>query len=67
MALKAAGMEKILRILILEDRSSDADLIEFELREAGIAFTSQRADFQFNFSSFQQVALYPQVEYVLCQ
>jgi CheY-like chemotaxis protein len=37
-------MEKILRILILEDRVSDADLIEFELQEAGIAFTSQRTD-----------------------
>jgi CheY-like chemotaxis protein len=37
-------MDKILRILILEDRVSDADLIEFELQEAGIAFTSQRAE-----------------------
>jgi CheY-like chemotaxis protein len=36
-------MEKVLRVLILEDRVSDADLIEFELQEAGIAFTSQRA------------------------
>jgi CheY-like chemotaxis protein len=44
MPLKATDMEKILRILILEDRSSDADLIEFELQEAGIAFTSRRAE-----------------------
>jgi CheY-like chemotaxis protein len=35
-------MDKISRILILEDRTSDADLIEFGLQEAGIAFTSQR-------------------------
>jgi CheY-like chemotaxis protein len=44
MQLMAFDMEKILRILILEDRASDADLIEFELQEAGIAFTSQRAE-----------------------
>ena len=37
-------MVKEIRILILEDRVSDADLIEFELQEAGIAFTSQRAE-----------------------
>jgi CheY-like chemotaxis protein len=37
-------MDKILRILILEDRTSDADLIEFGLQEAGIAFTSQRVE-----------------------
>ena len=30
-----------MRILILEDRASDNDLIEFELQEAGIAFTSK--------------------------
>ena len=35
-------MDRILRILILEDRTSDADLIEFGLQEAGIAFTSHR-------------------------
>ena len=35
-------MDKI-RILILEDTGSDADLMEFELQEAGISFTSQRA------------------------
>jgi CheY-like chemotaxis protein len=33
---------KNIHILILEDRDTDADLIEFELQEAGIAFTSQR-------------------------
>ena len=31
-----------IRILILEDLRTDADLIEFELQEAGIHFTSQR-------------------------
>jgi CheY-like chemotaxis protein len=35
-------MDKVLRILILEDRASDADLMEFGLEEAGIAFTSRR-------------------------
>jgi CheY-like chemotaxis protein len=34
----------MLRILILEDRASDADLMEFGLQEAGIAFTSRRVD-----------------------
>jgi CheY-like chemotaxis protein len=37
-------MVKEIRILILEDRVTDADLIEFELQEGGIAFTSQRAE-----------------------
>jgi two-component system sensor histidine kinase/response regulator len=37
-------MDKNIRILILEDRVSDADLIEFELQEEGIAFTSQRTE-----------------------
>jgi CheY-like chemotaxis protein len=37
-------MDKILRILILEDRVSDADLIKFELQEMGVAFTSQRVE-----------------------
>ncbi len=37
-------MDKPLRVLILEGRASDADLIEFELQEAGIAFTSQRVE-----------------------
>jgi len=36
-------MNKNLRILILEDSASDADLIEFELMEAGFAFTPRRA------------------------
>jgi CheY-like chemotaxis protein len=31
------------RILILEDMDSDADLMEFELQDAGIPFTSRRA------------------------
>lgn len=35
-------MDKNIRLLILEDRTSDADLIEFELMEAGLAFTSKR-------------------------
>jgi len=35
-------MDKTLRLLILEDRPSDADLMEFELMEAGITFTSKR-------------------------
>ena len=34
-------MEKPVRILILEDRASDNDLMEFELQEGGIAFTSK--------------------------
>ena len=34
-------MDNNLHILILEDRISDAKLIEFELQEAGIDFTSQ--------------------------
>ena len=32
-------MDKNIRILILEDSASDADLVEFELMEAGLAFT----------------------------
>jgi DNA-binding NtrC family response regulator len=34
-------MEKPVRILILEDRSSDNDLMKFELQEAGIDFTAK--------------------------
>jgi CheY-like chemotaxis protein len=34
-------MEKPVRIIILEDRASDNDLMEFELREAGIDFTAK--------------------------
>ena len=36
-------MDKNIRILILEDRATDADLMEFELMEAGLAFTAKRA------------------------
>ena len=36
-------MDKVMRILILEDTASDADLMEFELMDAGIAFTVKRA------------------------
>ncbi len=35
-------MEKTIHILLLEDNAADADLIEFELREAGINFTLKR-------------------------
>jgi PAS domain S-box-containing protein len=35
-------MDESLRILILEDRATDADLAEYELAEAGIEFTSER-------------------------
>ena len=34
-------MEQPVRILILEDRASDDDLMEFELQEAGLVFTSK--------------------------
>ena len=37
-------MEKVLRILILEDVPTDAELIEFELGEAGISFTARCAE-----------------------
>ena len=40
-AVGCSVMEKLVRILILEDRASDNDLMEFELQEAGIAFTSK--------------------------
>ena len=36
-------MDKVIRILILEDRASDADLMEYALMDAGLAFTSRRA------------------------
>src|SRR5512145_1527756 len=36
--------EKELRILILEDVPSDAELEESELRDAGVTFTSLRVD-----------------------
>ena len=35
-------MDKMLRILILEDCASDIDLVEFELQEAGIAYTARK-------------------------
>ena len=35
-------MEKVLRVLMLEDTPTDAELIEHELRKANIAFTSKR-------------------------
>jgi len=35
-------MDEKIRILILESRTTDADLIEFELIEAGLAFASKR-------------------------
>lgn len=38
------GMEQTLRILILEDVPTDAELIERELRRAGIKFAAQRVD-----------------------
>jgi len=31
-----------IRILILEDRATDADLVEFELLQSGLAFTAKR-------------------------
>ncbi len=39
---KEASAARILRILILEDMPSDADLIEYELREAELCFTALR-------------------------
>jgi DNA-binding NtrC family response regulator len=35
-------MDRILRILILEDCATDADLIEYELQEASIDFIARR-------------------------
>jgi PAS domain S-box-containing protein len=40
--LRSHGMSEAIRILILEDRPTDADLEEFELQEAGLDFTSKR-------------------------
>jgi CheY-like chemotaxis protein len=37
-------MYKNVRILILEDSPTDADLIEFELQEGGISFISKRVE-----------------------
>jgi PAS domain S-box-containing protein len=41
-----AVMSKALRILMVEDMPTDAELIEHELRKEGIAFTSQRVETQ---------------------
>jgi hypothetical protein len=37
-------MDRNIRILILEDRANDADLMEYELQEAGITFISWRTE-----------------------
>lgn len=37
-------MYKNVRILILEDSTTDADLIEFQLQEEGISFISKRVE-----------------------
>lgn len=42
-------MDRPLRILILEDVPMDAELIERELRRAGLAFTSRRVDTETDF------------------
>ncbi len=42
MSARTEIMHKPLRILILEDRPSDAELMEFELKEAGFTFISKR-------------------------
>lgn len=42
-------MDRPLRILILEDVPTDAELIERELRRAGLAFTSRRVDTEADF------------------
>jgi PAS domain S-box-containing protein len=42
-------MENSLRILILEDNPADAELVQFELREAGISFTAKLVKAQKDF------------------
>lgn len=42
-------MERLLRVLILEDVPTDAELAERELRRAGIPFTSRRVDTEADF------------------
>ena len=37
-----AMMDKILRILILEDSATDAELLEYELQTADLAYTARR-------------------------
>jgi diguanylate cyclase (GGDEF)-like protein/PAS domain S-box-containing protein len=44
--IEQAVMEKVLRILMLEDTPTDAELAEHELRKAGIVFTSMRVETQ---------------------
>jgi CheY-like chemotaxis protein len=39
--MRHSDMDKMVRILILEDRASDEELMKFELEEAGIDFTSK--------------------------
>ena len=41
---RGSVVEKVLRILILEDCITDADLMKFELEEAKIPFTSKRVE-----------------------
>ncbi|GBC85593.1 Blue-light-activated protein [bacterium HR11] len=42
-------MDRPLRILILEDVPTDAELVEWELRRAGLVFTSRRVDTEADF------------------
>lgn len=44
-------MKGALRILILEDRASDAELMEWELKKAGISFTSLRVETRQSFEA----------------
>ncbi|WP_297472783.1 EAL domain-containing protein [Ferrovum sp.] len=45
-----ADMNRELRILMLEDTPTDAELIERELRKAGLAFTSRRVETRDSFT-----------------
>lgn len=42
--MEQADTENGLRILILEDTPTDAELMEYQLRKGGVAFVSQRVD-----------------------
>ena len=42
--MRQIAMEKVLRVLMLEDTPTDAELAEYELRKASINFVSQRVD-----------------------
>ncbi len=42
--MERPGIDRELRVLMLEDTPSDAELAERELRKAGIAFTAQRVE-----------------------